>query len=58
MSKMLNFNEPRTRKNAVAKEEKLIKNQECITCMQLFDCKGKPRGVEACLNYIERRREK
>lgn len=50
-----NFDEPRKRThNSESKEEKLIKNQECVSCKNLFNCKGKPRGIEACLNYSER----
>lgn len=36
------------------KGRELIKNQECVSCENLFTCKGKPREVRACLNYKER----
>ena len=35
--------------------KELIKNKECATCKEMFTCKGKPRGVERCLNYNERK---
>lgn len=34
---------------------KLIKNQECVSCKKMFECKGKPRSVERCINYEERK---
>ena len=57
MSKLINYPEPRKPKETLSKDEKLIKNQECVSCRNLFNCKGKPRGIEACLNYSERRKD-
>lgn len=55
--RLINFDESKKRTRPTeSKEEKLIKNQECVSCKNLFNCKGKPRGIEACLNYSERQR--
>lgn len=35
--------------------EELIKNQECVSCKKMFECKGKPRGTRACVWYEERK---
>lgn len=35
----------------------LHKNKECIHCEKLFDCKGKPRKVDLCLHFTERKQE-
>lgn len=54
--RQINFDEPRKRTHpSESKEEKLIKNQECVSCKNLFTCKGKPRGIDKCLNYMERK---
>lgn len=37
------------------KEEKLIHDRECRTCIKLFVCKGKPADVKRCVNYKERK---
>lgn len=56
MSRMVNYDEPKKRRiKRNEKGEELIKNQECVSCENLFTCKGKPRGVTACLNYMERK---
>jgi len=54
MAKIMNYGEPKERKPKPQVEEKLIKNQECVSCKNLFDCKGKPRGIERCLRYAQR----
>lgn len=36
------------------KEEKLIKNQECATCKNMYTCKGKPKNTQHCVNFSER----
>lgn len=36
-------------------EEKLIKDKECASCKNMFDCKGKLRGI-SCINYQERKK--
>ena len=41
----------------MSEEAKLIKNKECISCDKFFDCKGKPRKVERCVNYVERKKD-
>lgn len=56
MSRMFDYNEPKERKIRRNEDgEELIKNQECVSCKNLFTCKGKPRGITACLNYAERK---
>lgn len=39
------------------KEEQieLIKNMECVSCRKMFDCKGKPRDIDRCVNYEQRK---
>lgn len=37
-------------------EKKLKKDRNCRLCEWLFDCKGKPEGVELCIKYKERER--
>ena len=36
------------------KEVKLIKDRECISCSNMFDCKGKLRNTN-CVNYEARK---
>lgn len=36
------------------KKSEFHKTMECVKCKHLFDCKGKPREVESCLNFEER----
>lgn len=36
------------------KEKKLKKDRECIHCINFFDCKGKPDGVEQCLRMVKK----
>lgn len=39
------------------KEEKpLKKDKECVYCEKLFDCKGRPRHIDKCLNFRERKK--
>lgn len=35
--------------------EKLIKDKECLHCEKFFDCKGKPKDVKECLQFVERK---
>lgn len=35
-------------------EKKLHKNKECIHCEKFFECKGKPKEVDVCLQFKER----
>jgi hypothetical protein len=37
--------------------EKLLKDKECVKCEKFFDCKGKPKEVKQCLNYVERMKD-
>lgn len=37
------------------KEQELHKSMECVKCKHLFDCKGKPREIDKCLNFEERK---
>lgn len=55
MSRMFNYGEQKKPKERNENGEELIKNQECVSCKNLFTCKGKPRGITACLNYAERK---
>lgn len=57
MSSLLNrepYKERKPREND-GKSQELIKNQECVSCKKMFECKGKPRGIDRCLNYEERK---
>jgi hypothetical protein len=36
------------------KEEKLVKDRECIKCERFFKCKGKQRNV-SCVNFEPRK---
>lgn len=38
-------------------EVKLVKNRDCIHCEKIFDCKGKPREVKLCVNFVERKKD-
>ena len=33
------------------------KDKECIMCDHIFDCDGKPAGVELCIKFKERKKE-
>ena len=33
------------------------KTKECIRCAKFFDCKGKPKGVDRCVNFVERKND-
>ena len=37
-------------------ELKLVKDKECLQCEKFFDCKGKPKEVDECLNFEERKK--
>ena len=41
----------------MSEEAKLIKSKECIRCGKFFDCNGKPKTVERCVNFVERKKE-
>ena len=36
-------------------EEILTKTRECIRCDKFFECNGKPKEVDRCLNFTERK---
>ena len=36
----------------------LKKDRHCRRCEYIIDCKGKPPGVDLCIRFKERRREK
>lgn len=38
-------------------KDTLKKGKECIHCEKFFDCPGKPKNVERCLNFKERKDE-
>lgn len=38
-----------------ANEVKLVHDKECASCKKLFDCKGKPKEVKACVGFEERK---
>lgn len=58
MSSLLNREQPKEKRPRRVDEQgrELIKNQECVGCKKMFDCKGKPRNVTACVNFEERTR--
>lgn len=29
----------------------LVKDKECIYCQKFYECKGKRRGVDNCINF-------
>lgn len=35
-------------------KEERIKDMECISCEKMFDCIGKPRGVN-CNSFVQRK---
>lgn len=35
-------------------EDKLIKDRECIHCERLWECKGKPEGIQ-CVAFTPRK---
>ena len=41
----------------MSKDIGLKKDKECLHCEKFFDCKGKPKDVELCLNFKERKRK-
>lgn len=38
-------------------EKPLKKDKECMHCESFFSCKGKPRDVEQCLLFKERKKK-
>lgn len=38
-------------------QKQLKKDRECIRCEHIFDCEGKPRNVNQCLNFKEVKRD-
>ena len=34
-----------------------MKDRECIKCEKFFDCEGKPKGVDKCLYFTERKKD-
>ena len=42
----------------IPRDEQIIKDKDCISCDKFFDCDGKPRRVERCVNKVERRKGK
>jgi len=43
--------------NEEEKKEDLKNDLECVDCVKIFKCKGKPREVDRCLNFEERRKK-
>lgn len=37
-------------------KEKIQKDKKCIHCERFFDCDGKPKNVENCIFFKERRK--
>jgi hypothetical protein len=35
----------------------LVKDRDCIRCRKFFECKGKPKGNGACVNFEERKKD-
>lgn len=35
---------------------KIAKSRECIGCKHFFECKGKPKKIERCVNFEERKK--
>ena len=35
--------------------EELKKDRECLHCDKFFECKGKPKDVKECLQFVERK---
>ena len=38
--------------------DELKKDKECIRCEHFFDCAGKPKEVNLCVNFKERKEDK
>ena len=38
--------------------DELKKDKECIHCVHFFDCAGKPKEVDLCINFKERNDDK
>ena len=45
-------------KEEQTEEQTRIKDRECVNCVLLFECKGKPRHIKQCLYFKERRHDK
>ena len=39
----------------MSEDNKRIKTKECIQCDKFFECKGKPKSVVRCVNFVERK---
>lgn len=35
-------------------DDKVIKDEECVSCVHIFSCKGKPQATKNCINYKPR----
>lgn len=44
--------------NEEKNDHQLHKGIECVNCTKLFECKGKPRHVDQCLNFDPRKEKK
>ena len=38
-------------------QKQLKKDRHCRNCQKVIECKGKPEGVELCINFKERKRK-
>ena len=38
-------------------EDERVKTKECIHCDRFFECKGKPKSVDRCVNFVERKKK-
>ena len=36
-------------------EDERVKSKECIHCDRFFECKGRPKNVVRCVNFVERK---
>lgn len=51
-----NYSAPRQQREEKARKiDGLYKDRECLHCEKFFDCDGKRRGVDSCLNFQERK---
>jgi hypothetical protein len=37
--------------------EELKKDRECLHCVKFFECNGKPKEVQQCINFQERKQD-
>lgn len=35
-----------------------MKDRECLHCIHLFKCNGKPEGCDSCVRFEERKKER